>query len=127
MVKKKKSAEEKLSAISGQLLVDEEARELPYLLGAWKGVDHYRCRECSVDSFEKKSILQHLVDKHNSEEALAMLVELEGKPTPPPAPLHQENADGEGSVDEVFEVELKEIDSTVDAQGVEHKKFVVKE
>lgn len=114
-----------------QLLVKEEARDLPYLLGAWKGVDHYRCRECSVDSFDKKIILQHLVDKHNSEDALAMLVELEGTTaphlTPPPAPPHQESADGEGSVEEVFEVELKEIDSTVDAQGNEHKTFVIKE
>ena len=75
MVKKKQSV------ISGQLSAVEEARELPYLLGAWKGVDHYRCRECSVDSFDKKIILQHLVDKHNSEDALALLVELES-PTP---------------------------------------------
>lgn len=122
MSKKRKAA----ARDSGQQPVEEEARELPYLLGSWKGVDHYRCRKCSVDSFNKKSILQHLVDKHNSEEALAMLVELEGPPaslrlTPPPAPPHQE------SVDEVFEVELKEISTTVDAQGNEHKTFSVKE
>lgn len=122
MSKKRKAA----ARDSGQLPVEEEARELPYLLGSWKGVDHYRCRKCSVDSFNKKSILQHLVDKHNSEEALAMLVELEGPPaslrlTPPPDPPHQE------SVDEVFDVELKEISTTVDAQGNEHKTFSVKE
>lgn len=127
MSKKRKAA----ARDSGQLPVEEEARELPYLLGSWKGVDHYRCRKCSVDSFNKKSILQHLVDKHNSEEALAMLVELE-VPTPSVAVRHlpqiaEERNLGEKEQDEVFEVELKEISTTVDAQGNEHKTFSVKE
>lgn len=113
----------------------EQTLKPEYVSGTWKGIEHYRCELCNYDSFHEKAVLEHLVSRHNSEAALERLVELEKSMTPPPA-LTPSAADAapppiapqleEGSED-VFEVELKEVGSTVDAQGNEQKTFTIKE
>ena len=43
----------------------------------WGAQKHYECRLCNFDTFNRASMLEHLVEIHNSELALAELVELE--------------------------------------------------
>ncbi len=106
------------SANSDQITVDiqVEADKLlardQYVTGTWAGQPHYECNACEYDTLDELEMLNHLVNKHNSEQALEILVALE--PTPPPAtPQMATNAQsGEGSSNqEVYEIQLKEDDS----------------
>lgn len=107
----------------------EETPASPYITVTWKTKELYKCPLCRYDSFVKLDMLKHLVNKHNNELALVELVKLEEEtPSPSPSPIAKEQEPqlemGKG---DVFEVELVETDSIVDAQGTEHKTFTVKE
>jgi hypothetical protein len=125
MAKKKHQQNE---APSGDI---PETTRRNYKIASWKNKDLFQCSLCRFDSFERKEMLKHLVSKHNDELALVELVELEGNLTSSalqasPAHAAMPHA-GEGEQGEVFEVELVETDTTVDAHGNEHKTFTVKE
>lgn len=131
MAKKKSNQLSVINEQSPTISDETQVERVEYTIGAWKGLPHFVCAVCGFDAFFEVVMLNHLVDKHNSEMALERLVELEKDkviptPTPPASralPLKSEDkADGE-----VFEVELVETGSTVDARGNEHKNFVIKE
>jgi hypothetical protein len=134
MTKKNKVKSDQLPVVSEEIASREEqerARNDMYIVGTWRGLPQYVCAACKFDTLDEVVMLKHLVNKHNSEAALEELVELEKAPSTsvplPPSPLAP-LPKGEGEADdEVFEVELIETDSTVDAQGNEHKKFTIKE
>lgn len=102
------------------------------VIGTWKGLPQYVCAVCGFDTLNEAVALNHLVDRHNSEAALARLLEIEKAKSPAatqqPPTQPQTSTFGEGRNDkDVFEVELIETDSTMDAQGSEHKNFTIKE
>jgi hypothetical protein len=121
MAKKKHQQNE---APSGDI---PETTRRNYKIASWKNKDLFQCSLCRFDSFERKEMLKHLVNKHNDELALAELVELEGNLLTSSALQASPAHAGEGEQGEVFEVELVETDTTVDAHGNEHKTFTVKE
>jgi hypothetical protein len=126
MSKKKSNS---LPVTSDQPVVSDEPL---YQVKSWKGKAMYVCPLCGMDTFEKMTMLRHLVCKHNSELALVELVELEGKnPTPSALRASPQNSEstnaGEKKLGDVFEVELVGTGSAVDAQGNEHKTFTIKE
>lgn len=96
-----------------------------YVEQEWRGKRLLVCPLCKADTFEKIVMLKHLVDAHDSELALVELVDLE-KDSPSPLPPLPKGR-GEENPDDVFEVELVETGSTVDAQGDERKTYIVKE
>lgn len=109
-------------------VASEEPKETLYMVGEWRGLPQYVCAVCGFDAFFEIVMLRHLVNKHNSEMALARLLEIEEQhpePVQQPVPPSHLSAGEEGK--DVFEVELVEMNSTVDAQGNEHKNFVIKE
>lgn len=100
----------------------------------WRGKRLLVCPLCKADTFEKIVMLKHLVDAHDSELALVELVGMEeNDPTPTPStlrasPPNSESTNlGEKEQSDVFDVELVETGSTVDAQGNERKTYTVKE
>ena len=112
------------SAVSGQRTEEAQPAAL-YEVKDWKGKALCVCPLCGFDTLMKIKMLQHLVGKHDSELALVALVDLE-KDSPSPLPLVPEGR-GKEQPGDVFEVELVEIGSAMDAQGNEHKTFSVKE
>lgn len=92
----------------------------------WRGKTLLICPLCKADTFERVVMLKHLVDAHNSELALVQLVDLETS-IPAANPLPAVETPEEGGRD-VFEVELVEIDPTIDdAHEGERKTFTIKE
>lgn len=97
-----------------------EETETLYVVGTWAGQPHYTCLNCKFDTLELQVIEQHVV-RHRP-----------GNRTPQTAPRgidnvdHQATADS-GDLNQVFEVELQEVDSTIDEQGNEHKTYTIKE
>lgn len=115
MAKKKAVNSEQLAVDSGQAVTAPL-----YSIGAWSGLPQYRCGLCEFDTLDEPVIIEH-VEMHKVGYSAA----------PPPAPPQIQEQDlerGDSSdSDDVFEVELVELDSTMDAQGNEHKKFTIKE
>lgn len=109
---------------SDQLSVISEQKPAEYSVGVWSGQAHYQCDLCAFDALEKAAMLEHLVNAHNSEKALEEL--LGNNVAPPPAPPQMEEHHLERGED-VFEIELKEVDSAVERDGDEHKTFSVEE
>lgn len=117
---------------------DEKSNPLPvtrdeplYEVKSWRSREMFVCPLCGADTFQKLLMLRHLVAKHDSELALVELVELEKidphrRSAPPPQNSESSNL-GENKQGDVFEVDLVETDSTVDAQGDEHKTYTIKE
>ncbi len=136
---KSKKKEERSEKDSDQLLAAsiqpetapvEEKTETLYTVGLWKGLKQYRCMWCAFDTLNEETMFKHieahrLANRPTPPRKPSVLVadkrgnEVDLTPSPSPA--------GEGSDEDVFEVELKEIDSTVDKQGNVHKTFTVKE
>lgn len=120
------------SAVSGQRTEEAQPAAL-YEVKDWKGKALCVCPLCGFDTLMKIKMLQHLVSKHDSELALVALVDMEkDSPSAPSAlrasPPNSESTNlGEKEQNGVFEVELVEIGSAMDAQGNEHKTFSVKE
>ncbi len=48
-----------------------------FTTGEWGGVMHYGCAACPFDTFGLTEMLNHLVDAHDSEPALAVLLSAE--------------------------------------------------
>jgi len=109
---KKKSISDQQSAVSNQLSVEVEvnANKLlatdQYQKGTWAGQPHFECAKCAFDSMNEIEMLNHLVHRHNSEEALAILITLE--PTAPTVPSQTATSTQSGDRNEVYEIELKE-------------------
>lgn len=64
----------KLSVISEQLV---SVRRLPneYEVGTWAKLPQWRCKFCGFDTLlNEQTMLEHLVNAHNSEPALELLV-----------------------------------------------------
>ncbi len=82
-----------------------------YYTGTWAGQPHFECNACAYDTFDEIEMLNHLVDRHNSEQALAVLIALEPPASTPASTTPQTStaaplsATGSG---EVYEIELKE-------------------
>lgn len=127
---KKKS--DQLSVISDQEIASGEeqgrprndvtASRTPYEVKLWKGLPQYVCVICGFDTLSENAIFTH-IEAHQ----LAPV-----SPQPPPNLPHPSTSAGTPPLrteedDGVFEVELIEVDSTMDAQGNEHKKFTIKE
>ncbi len=91
----------------------------------WRGKTLLVCPLCKADTFDRVVMLQHLVDAHDSELALVKLLDLE-KDIPAEKHLPAVETPENGN-NNVFEVELVETGSTVDAQGNERKTYTVKE
>ncbi|RJP53624.1 MAG: hypothetical protein C4583_04360 [Anaerolineaceae bacterium] len=96
-------------------------KEPAYLVGTWAGLRQYRCLSCEFDTLDENAMFEH-IEAHR----LGTVNQPPADPTPSPSP-NATSAFGEGDDAEVFEVELREIGSTVDEQGNEHKTFTVKE
>ena len=116
MAKKKVESRKKKAALANAdearaalAPVTGDANEAPYEVGTWSGMPLYKCKLCRFDTLSAEKIVAHL-EEHR-------LGKIPRQATPP----------GEGEPGEVFEVELKEIDSTVDADGNVHKTYTVKE
>jgi hypothetical protein len=85
-----------------------------YTVGRWKGLPHYKCELCKFSTLNEGAMAEHIEKRH--------MDPLRPQLNPGPAPEGDS-----GNTEEVVEVELREISSTVDAEGVEHKKFEIKE
>lgn len=124
--KKKSAASDHQLAVRDQRSEQGEAEPTAlYEVRDWKGKELCVCPLCGFDTLAKIKMLRHLVGKHNSELALVALVDLE-KDSPSPLPPLPDGR-GEEQPGDVFEVELVETGSTMDAQGNEQKTFTVKE
>lgn len=92
MAKKKEEEDlvvegEPLAVISDQLSVNDDSPSplTPLPLGegdngeyeekSWMGKALYVCKACSFDVFDETEMLNHLIDKHNSESALQKFYE----------------------------------------------------
>lgn len=102
-----------------------------YEIGMWAGKPHYRCLLCKFDTLNEDVMLGHIRAMHRPrfipERAPSVLVaDKRGNDvtslTPSPSPEGRGGAE-----DEMFEVELKEVESTIDEQGNEHKTYTIKE
>lgn len=126
MVKKKKKAGDSRQNAegSGQLsAVSSQQADLKrfYQTGAWAGIPQYRCGLCKFDTLHEHAIIDHLREVH-----------LIGKIPPTVAETstnhdQETNQGADGDLNGVFEVELKEVSTTFDEQGNEHKTFTIKE
>lgn len=96
-----------------------EAEARTYEVGTWAGLPQWRCLLCGFDTLDEQAMLEHAGEHAGSPQRVDLTPE-QNPPLPFPA---VEGGEEEG----VFEVELKEIGSTVDEQGNEHKTFTVKE
>ncbi|MFZ5856782.1 MAG: hypothetical protein ACOYZ6_08125 [Chloroflexota bacterium] len=103
----------------GDALQTAESEARTYEVGTWAGLPQWRCSLCGFDTLDEQAMLEH------AEAHRLQAQNPPPSPTPDPSP-NSENL-GRGELEEVFEVELKEIDSTFDEQGNEHKTFTIKE
>jgi hypothetical protein len=115
---KKKTVSMNPPAGTSQVPVDigeGTATTTPYTVGTWAGKTQYRCVLCAFDTLDEDAIFAH--------------IETHRLGTPPPTPPQIQSTDLERGeeVEEVFEVELEEVSSTIDEQGKEHKTFTLKE
>lgn len=107
---KKKSSKQKAVSSAQPAASDEQNKaEAPYELGAWSGMPLYKCKLCRFDTLSQEKIIAHL-EEHRL-----------GKISTQQQPPSQEVPG------EVYEIELKEIDSNVDQDGNVHKTYTVKE
>lgn len=68
MPKNKKFAEPVITTTVNVEKIEE------YAINDWSGNDHFTCKLCtSFDTFDKTTMLNHLVNEHDSESALAEL------------------------------------------------------
>ena len=125
MVKRKKSDPARVS--SEQIV--ELKEPLPaeeYTKGEWAGRLHYQCELCSFDVLDNEDVmLDHIQKRHHprpaSRRASSVLVaDKRGNDV-------TDQVAEEGDLNNVFEVELKEVNSTTDEQGNEHKTYTIKE
>lgn len=132
MVKKKTIDDGRLTAINEPLLVDggqlpEDVSEpQEWVVGSWKGHPQYVCVYCKYDVLDDvEKIRQHIQEKHGAPIA----------PQVRPSVLVADKRGNDvtnqvsiaGGLDGVFEVELKEVNSTTDKDDIEHKTFTIKE
>lgn len=96
----------------GDALQKAEAEAKTYEVGAWAGFPQWRCLLCGFDTLDEQAMLEH-VEAHKKGTLGADMQVSPDSPTHSPSPI------GEGEEAEIFEVELKEIGSTVDEQGNE--------
>lgn len=122
MVKKKQKKTEVPEATESP----EATRE--YEVGEWAGRAHYRCRLCAFDVVDSElNMLAHIQLKHRPRRV----------PRRAPSVFVADKRgndvsdtvvdDEDGGLNGVFEVELKEVDSTIDEQGNEHRTYTIKE
>lgn len=89
-----------------------------YTTGTWNGLPHFTCCACAFDTLEEEVMRAHV----KGHETPTVAPSVAARHLPP-----IEEQDLAENDNDVFEVELVEIGSTVDAQGNEHKKYTVKE
>ena len=98
---------------------------LGYTVGEYMGYPHYKCSSCAFDVVNHEwKMLRHIRTTHVPQQA----------PPVSPAVLATDKQGDEGSSvvpavqdDSVVNLELEEVDSYIDDQGVEHKSFTIKE
>lgn len=54
--------------------VSQQLQNVWMLQQSWGGVPHYQCDACPFDTFDRKEMLEHLFNKHNSERAMNELI-----------------------------------------------------
>lgn len=128
MVKKK--ASKQLPVSNEQAVELQEPEPVPvveeYTKGAWAGHDHYQCNLCPFDVLDDEDqMLGHIQMKHRPHSAprhvpSVLVADKRGNDV-----TDQVAEDGE--LNNLFEVELKEVNSTTDEQGNEHKTYTIKE
>lgn len=65
-----------------------------YEVSKWAGQPHFKCLLCPFDALQLEAIHSHLVNAHNSEKALELVVGAEGikqQPAPEPAAEPENN------------------------------------
>lgn len=120
MVKRKKAEEAKAPEIP-------EASE-GYEVKQWVGKLLYICKTCKFDVLDdERKMLEHIQSQHRP------------RPVPRRAPsvlvadkrgndvTNQAAGEDDGNLNHMFEVELEEVESTIDEQGNEHKTYTIKE
>jgi len=123
MVKKKKTV---ISDQSTMISLEEPkitATATPYTVGLWSGLPLYKCLLCKFDTLDEDAIFQHIethqLSKLKSPSSILVADKRGNEVT--------DQIASDGDSDGVFEVELKEVESTTDEQGNEHKTFTIKE
>lgn len=96
---------------------------LGYTVGEYMGYPHYKCSSCAFDVVNHEwKMLRHIRTTHMPQQAppvspSVLMADKQGDEVPSSAP------EPEG----VVNLQLEEVDSYIDAQGVEHKSFTIKE
>lgn len=116
MAKKQKAESGRKSNLTPSPFPEGKQDIATYVIGTWAGLPQWRCLLCAFDTLDEQEMIEH-AEAHGLGTAIF-------PPEPPPL---DPAPDKEGEEADVFEVELKEIGSTVDKQGNEHKTFTVKE
>lgn len=132
MVKKKAKGSDQSSVSSEQVVELQEPEPVPgieeYTKGMWAGRAHYQCKLCTYDVLDnEEKILEHVQLMHHPrpvpKRASSVLVaDKRGNDV-----THQAASEDDGDLNQMFEVELKEVESTTDEQGNEHKTYTIKE
>lgn len=52
-------------------------KQAEFSIDRWGGKMHFQCAFCSFDTFDKHDIFSHLVNAHDSEEALEQILSVE--------------------------------------------------
>jgi hypothetical protein len=128
MAKMKKKAESREQRTEGV-----SQKPVTYEVGAWAGMPQWRCLLCGFDTLDENAMFEH-IETHKlgapppstSLKSTGTMKAASPQTDPQSAGAGEHGNLGEGK-DEVFEVELEEVSSTVDEQGNEHKTFTVKE
>lgn len=123
MVKRKKKAED---AKEPQVPAASEATQ-EYEIGQWSGKPHYKCFLCKFDTLNEDAILGHIQAMHRPHFApkrapSVLVADKRGNDV-----TNQAASEDDGNLNHMFEVELEEVESTIDEQGNEHKTYTIKE
>lgn len=122
MVKKKAVSSEQDAVVELQ----EPVPTKEYTAGEWAGHAHYQCSLCPFDVLDDEGkMLEHIQLKHRPHAAprhapSVFLADKHGND------VTDQVADA-GDLNNVFEVELKEVGSSTDEQGNKHKTYTIKE
>ena len=100
-----------------------DATTTPYEVGSWSGLPQYRCLLCKFDTLNEDTIFKHIEETHQlgkQQSPSVLVADKRGNDV-------TDQVSSEGDLNGMFEIELKEVSSTTDEQGNEHKTFTIKE
>lgn len=81
-----------------------------YEVGQWAGQPHFKCLLCPFDAFISGEIYNHLVNVHNSEKALELVVDAEtAVQQPAPTPVAEPESNHVVAIFEMSEQEVEKL------------------